>query len=123
MTTILQIDDLEAMHHLVRALLANRSDTRLISTASGMEGLALAKSEKPNLILLDVDMPEMRGPDVLARLKSDPSTADIPVVVVSGSAEMEVIDAMLANGALHHLAKPFTELALFAVVDSFQGPT
>ena len=121
MFKILQIDDLESMHFLMKAAFAERSEIRLLWADNGLEGIRLATEEKPNLILLDVNMPAMGGQEVLVRLKAESRTADIPVVVVSGTAEQDVIDAMLADGALCHLPKPFTPKALYALVESFQG--
>ena len=120
MFTVLQIDDLDSNLFLIERLLGQRPDTEVLSALTGAEGLAVAKSKRPNLILLDVVMPEMGGQQVLARLKSDPSTADIPVVVFSGSGRDDVVEAMLASGAVHFLPKPFTVHGLYDVVDSFR---
>ena len=121
MFSILQIDDLESMHELMKALLARRPGVRLLSVDNGPQGIAMAKAEQPDLILLDVDMPKMGGPKVLTRLKADSTVSDIPVVIVSGSAEENVIASMLANGALCHLPKPFSAQSLFALLDTFGG--
>ena len=120
MFRILQIDDQDSILMLVERLLTSRPGFESLSAENGRDGLALATAHHPDLILLDVGMPEMGGEEVLARLKADPGTADIPVMILSGSGHDEMIEFMLDHGAAGYLPKPFTAQALYAVVDAFQ---
>lgn len=120
--TVLQIDDLDSNLLLVERLLENRGGIRVLSADSGLSGLSIARNEQPDLILLDVMMPHMGGDEVLDRLKGDPCTAQIPVVVFSGNRREGVVESMLDAGAESFLPKPFTVESLYAVVDSFRKP-
>jgi CheY-like chemotaxis protein len=119
--TVLQIDDLESNLVLIERILERRPHTKVLSALNGPAGLALAEAEQPDLILLDISMPGMMGDEVLARLKAKPATAGIPVVIFSGRQRDEVVEKMLAEGAVDFLPKPFKVEGLLAVVDHFQA--
>lgn len=111
---VLTIDDDPAILTLVKYNL-ERERIEVITAISGAEGLRCARELKPDLILLDVMMPTMTGPDVLAHLKADPTTRDIPVVMLTAVDLPEVIAASYEQGAEWHLLKPF-DLALLKEV-------
>ena len=77
---ILMVDDDEIARYLLRGLLAG-SGHRLLEAQGGVEGLRLARLSKPNLIILDLSMPDLSGFEVLETLKRDPETREIPVVI------------------------------------------
>jgi CheY-like chemotaxis protein len=104
--TVMYIDDNEVNVLLVETLLADVAGLRFISSNRPAEGLKLAQREKPSLLLLDIHMPEMDGYEVLARLRSSPATADIPVVAVSADAMPTDLDAAKAAGFSAYLTKP-----------------
>jgi CheY-like chemotaxis protein len=120
--TVLQIDDLASNLTLVERLLEYRPGIKVLSALSGSQGLELAQAHHPDLILLDLFMPVMAGDEVLAKLKADPKTCNIPVIVFSGSVRDERVEAMLRNGAIDFLAKPFTVQGLFTMVDKVRFP-
>lgn len=109
--TVLVIDDSSDVHRLLRARLRHE-EINLISADSGSKGLEVARANKPAMILLDLDMPDMDGFEVLRHLKNDQATLDIPVIVLSGlqSAQDKVMAFDL--GAVDYVTKPFnlTEL-------------
>jgi CheY-like chemotaxis protein len=72
----------------------------------GLLGLELALRHKPDLILLDIHLPDIGGAEVLARLRAEELTRDIPVVVLSADATKSQIDRLLAAGAHDYLTKP-----------------
>ena len=72
----------------------------------GQLGIELARQHGPDLILLDLNLPDMNGEAVLARLKADPATRDVPVVVVSADATARQIERLRASGADEYLTKP-----------------
>jgi signal transduction histidine kinase len=81
-TRILVIDDDETARYTMRSF-AGRLGTEIVEAENGLDGLSKALSDRPDLILLDLMMPGIGGHEVLQRLKGDPSTADIPVVVIT----------------------------------------
>jgi CheY-like chemotaxis protein len=101
---VLVIDDDEIARYLVRTQLAGAPF--LVREAVGpAEGLRAARAERPDVIVLDLVMPEMSGFDVLARLKEDPATTDIPVVVLTSKALTDEERSWLAPHALRILSK------------------
>src|SRR5215831_3002749 len=109
--TVLVIDDSADVHRLLRARLRHE-EIELISAEGGRGGIETAKTARPAMILLDLDMPDMDGFEVLRHLKNDPVTLDTPVIVLSGlqSAQDKVMAFDL--GAVDYITKPFnlTEL-------------
>ena len=79
----------------------------MAASASGIEGLAHAQSERPDLVLLDIMMQRMDGWEVLRALKSDESTRDIPVVILSARVEPKDKIRGLQEGAVDYVTKPF----------------
>lgn len=77
----------------------------VITAATGKEGIAKATLEKPNLILLDVMLPDMGGFEILEKLKSDPITKDIPVIILSNLGGRDEIEKGVALGASSYLIK------------------
>jgi CheY-like chemotaxis protein len=79
----------------------------VITAANGKEGLQAAADEKPDLILLDNNMPEMTGPQMLERLKNDPDLKNIPVIMVTALCEPKDIAAVSSHGIAGYITKPF----------------
>ncbi len=106
-STILYIEDNLTNLQLVEHLFADDADTRLISAMRGQLGLEMAREERPDLILLDLHLPDMTGETVLRLLGEAPETADIPVIVISADATPDCIERLTAAGARDYLTKPF----------------
>jgi PAS domain S-box-containing protein len=104
--TLLYIEDNPSNLRLVERLLAHWPGMRLIPAMQGRLGLELALSLKPDLVLLDLHLPDIAGQEVLGRLKANPQTLGIPVVVLSADASPQQVQGVLARGALDFLAKP-----------------
>jgi PAS domain S-box-containing protein len=104
--TLLYIEDNLSNLSLVEQLLKECAPIKLISAMQGQLGIELAARHRPDLILLDVHLPDINGPDVLARLKSRPRTRDIPVVVLSADATKSQINRLTSLGASDYLTKP-----------------
>jgi CheY-like chemotaxis protein len=99
---IVVIDDSEAIREFMRAVL---SSSYAVTTAkNGRDGLDLCKRLRPNLVLLDLSMPEMDGEQVLAHLKASPELEPIPVIIISS--EQTRAEACLARGAFGYMVKP-----------------
>ena len=104
---VLYVEDSEANFRLIESILNDRPDTDLIWAETGEKGLELADAQRPQLILLDLDLPDMHGSQVLERLQSQAATAQTPVIVISADATPSQIERMLAAGARDYLTKPF----------------
>jgi len=102
---ILAIDDDRLQLKTIENLLQLKG-YKVLCASSGEEGLQLAKLHKPNLILLDVLMPGMKGREVCRRLKADDATKSIPVIFVTAKESEDDITAEMAAGAVDHLTKP-----------------
>lgn len=104
MPNVLLVDDEDSIRSLYSKLLT--VDGFQVNTAqSGEEALFKLSSDRPDIILLDISLPEMSGIDFLSRIKSDISTADIPVLMFTGSSEMQVISECLDKGAAGYIVK------------------
>jgi cyclic di-GMP phosphodiesterase len=112
---VLVVDDTPSNLSLIAGLLKDRYTVRVAN--DGEKGLKLARSENPpDLILLDVMMPEMSGYEVCTQLKSDPATRDIPIIFLTALAEAEDERKGLELGAVDYIAKPVSPPILLARV-------
>ncbi|HUP21065.1 MAG TPA: response regulator [Gemmatimonadota bacterium] len=107
MRRILIIDDDDVMREAAAASLSTVGGYRVLSTGDPEEGLRLARAEAPDGVLLDVSMPGMEGPEVVAALKGDPATRDIPVVFFTGGSKSVAADRWRELGVSGTVAKPF----------------
>ena len=114
---VILIDDDATIHALVLAMLKPLL-ARITCASSGDEGFALARTDIPDLILLDNDMPTGSGLDVLGQLKADPAFSSVPVIMVTGSESNKTLAACFAAGAIDYIRKPFTAVELRARVGS-----
>ena len=114
---VLIIDDAEQIHHLVRARLKGLA-VDIICSSTGQTGLAAAKAEQPDLILLDVNMPGMSGFEVCKLLKDNAETYNIPVVFLTGVDETVNKVKGFDLGAVDYVTKPFDPAELRARVRS-----
>lgn len=103
---VLVLDDEEHIRKILKLLL-ERAGYQVFTAPTGEDALTMAKVEHPEAILLDIIMPAMNGHDVLRRLKSDPDTRDIHVIMVTAKGSERDIATSFRLGALFHVEKPF----------------
>ncbi|WP_157979145.1 response regulator, partial [Rhodoferax ferrireducens] len=84
--TLLYVEDNRANLQLVEQLIARRPDMRLLSAGDALRGIALARSQQPQVILMDINLPGISGLQALAILRDDPATRHIPVLAISANA-------------------------------------
>jgi len=115
--TVLHIEDNLANVELVERVLAQRPDLTVIPAMQGRMGVDLARRHHPVLVLLDLNLVDLPGSEVLQILRDDPLTADIPVAIVSADAMPRQVQRLLSSGAVAYLTKPIDIHRLLEVVD------
>lgn len=118
MSKILHIEDEPDIQEVVRIALEDVGGFTSAVASSGKEGLALAQSFAPDVILLDVMMPGMDGPSTLKALRACPGTACIPVIFMTAKVQTQEIDRYKALGALGVISKPFDPMTLAEEVNA-----
>jgi CheY-like chemotaxis protein len=116
--TVLLVDDEPDVRRLFGAMLSQRR-YRVIEAATGDEGLALARRDRPKVVLLDVAMPGTDGYEICRRIKADPDLRDTAVLLVTAQADDFARDRAEQVGADAHVAKPFSPSKLLALIDQF----
>jgi len=116
--TVLYIEDNMSNLRLVERILGRRPGVRLISAMRPELGLELAGEHRPDLVLLDLHLPDMPGETVLRRLQTNPKTAGIPVVILSADARPGLIQRLLEQGAQAFLTKPLAVKELLELLDT-----
>lgn len=115
--TVLYIEDNTANLKLIERLLKRRPKIHLLAATNGTLGIEMATSHKPDLILLDINLPGINGYDVFNILKTDPTTCDIPIIAISANATQQDIDRATELGFVDYLTKPISVDHFFACVD------
>jgi PAS domain S-box-containing protein len=111
------VEDNETNVLLMQGMLAQRPQVELRCSTRGLEALARLRDDPPDLILLDMHLPDIDGLELLRRLKDDDRTAGVPVLVLSADATRERVERAIAEGAAGYLPKPLDLAALLAAVD------
>jgi CheY-like chemotaxis protein len=112
---ILSIEDTTSFRRLIRMTLEFEG-FEVVEAEGGQRGLELAKAQAPDLILLDLMMPDISGLDVCQQLKKDARLCKIPIVVLSSSDDSDEIEQCLQLGAQGYLLKPFRPAMLLEIV-------
>ncbi|RLA09908.1 MAG: hypothetical protein DRQ60_01685 [Gammaproteobacteria bacterium] len=107
-TTIIYIEDNLTNLQLVKDILNLRPSTRMLEALRGDQGYDLVVAQQPDLVLLDLHLPGLNGDEVLARLKTNPETRNIPVIITSADASKGQVERLTAAGAHSYVTKPFT---------------
>jgi CheY-like chemotaxis protein len=115
---ILIVDDNAQNLELIQAYLEELPDAEISAATDGMEAIKLVARDAPDLILLDIMMPRMSGFEVCKKLKGDPKTADIPIIVITALSEISDIERAVECGTDDFLTKPVNKLELLTRVRS-----
>ena len=115
--TILYIEDNLANLQLIEGILAYRPSIGLMSSMQGSLGIEIARLHQPDLILLDLHLPDMSGDEILERLKTDEATSAIPVVIVSADANRDTLKRLEDAGASSFVTKPVNVQLFLETVD------
>lgn len=117
MPKILIADDEPSLRLLVRATLGVNKSYELIEASDGNESLSKAQSEMPDLLLLDVMMPGLSGFEVCERLKNDPKTKKIIIIMLTAKGQQSDRDWAISVGTDYFLTKPFSPMELFNLIE------
>jgi CheY-like chemotaxis protein len=114
---LLHIEDNPSNLRLIERILNRRDDVVVVSAMQGRFGIELARQHQPALILLDLHLPDISGEEILHRLREDPMTSSIPVVMVTADATAGQVQRLLSAGAVAYLTKPLDVAMLLEVID------
>ena len=115
--TLLYVEDNPANLALVEQLIARRSDICLLTAVNGTLGIEVARASRPDVILMDINLPGISGIEALKILREDPATAHIPIVALSANAMPRDIKKGLDSGFFHYLTKPIKIDELMDTID------
>lgn len=115
--SVLYIDDNLSNLRVIEMLLSERPGIRLLTAMQGSTGLDLAREHRPDLILLDLHLSDFNGDEVLRRLRAEPATQRIPVVMISADATSSQVERLLSEGACAYLTKPLDVREFLQVVE------
>jgi DNA-binding response OmpR family regulator len=118
---LLIVDDEDGVRALVRMTLDNGA-YQIIEASEGFEALDLAREHLPDLVLLDVMLPDLSGMDVCRKIKDDPDLASTTVVMLTARAQTSDVGDAEEAGADGYFTKPFSPIALTRKVESILGP-
>lgn len=116
MPTIAIVDDNEAIRDSLQTLIEATHEYRTMCAVNGAEGLSLITSSKPDLAILDINMPVMNGIELLEELKENPLTSDMPVIMLSANEEIKSVQAKIFKYADMYLSKPCTRTRLMSAI-------
>lgn len=119
--SILVIEDNLTNIELLRRLFASQPNIKFDVAMNGIAGLEQANSRRPDVILLDLHLPDMNGRQVLIAMKGDPVLKDIPVIIISADAFSKQTDSLLSAGAFRYITKPFVLEELMLALEAALG--
>jgi CheY-like chemotaxis protein len=117
---ILLVDDSSTALLMEKAILAKR-DFELVTARDGEEAVKMCAAEHPDIVLMDVMMPKMNGFEACRRIRTDPETKDIPIILVTTRGEMDNLETGYASGCNDYVTKPINGLELLAKLEDLLG--
>jgi CheY-like chemotaxis protein len=117
--TILLVDDSATSRMKSRALFGNQSDYEVVSACDGKEGVEKALALKPDLILMDVEMPRMSGIEACRTLRQNHATRTTPIILLTMRGEKSAVQTGFDSGCTEYMLKPVNEEKLLAVLKKY----
>jgi two-component system, cell cycle response regulator DivK len=117
---ILVVEDQEDLRGILRDLLTS-SGYEMLEAADGGAGVAKAKSDRPDLILMDIQLPVLDGYEATRQIKADPDLRSVPVIAVSSFAMKGDEEKARAAGCDHYITKPYSPMQLLRVIRGYFG--
>jgi two-component system cell cycle response regulator DivK len=117
---ILVVEDQEDLRGVLRVLLT-QSGYEMLEAADGQAGVAKAKSDQPDLILMDIQLPVLDGYEATRQIKADPKLAATPIIAVSSFAMKGDEEKARASGCDHYVTKPYSPVQLLRIIRGFLG--
>jgi two-component system, cell cycle response regulator DivK len=117
---ILVVEDQEDLRGVLRVLLTG-SGYEVLEAADGQVGVAKAKAERPDLILMDIQLPVLNGYDATSEIRADPTLKATPIIAVSSFAMKGDEEKARASGCDHYVTKPYSPMQLLKIIRGFLG--
>ncbi|HEV8435717.1 MAG TPA: response regulator [Thermoanaerobaculia bacterium] len=117
---ILLVDDSSTVI-LMEKMILSKGPYEIVTARDGVEGVAKAKSEKPDVILLDVMMPNLDGLSACSAIRNDEATAHIPIIMVTTRGEEHNMETAYRNGCTDYVTKPINGLELLTKLNNILG--
>ena len=118
---ILLVDDSRTALMMERSILENRTRYQCVTAMDGVEALAKARKEKPDLVLMDVVMPQMNGFETCKKMREQADTREIPIILVTTRREESYTEAGFASGCNDYITKPIDSSELLELLRSYLG--
>lgn len=113
---ILLVDDYRVIRELLKIYLSS-SQSQLLEASDGEQALTVLRSEHPDVVIADMQMPKVSGLELCRAVKADPRLAHIPVVILTGNADPDTVSACRSAGAREVLTKPVSPQVLMSAID------
>ena len=117
---ILVVEDQEDLRGVLRVLLTG-SGYEMLEAADGQAGVAKAKSDQPDLILMDIQLPVLNGYEATSQIRADPNLKATPIIAVSSFAMKGDEEKARASGCDHYVTKPYSPMQLLKLIRGFLG--
>ncbi len=117
--TILIVDDSRAMRAMLISTLESLDDCRVVEASSGFEAMRLLPREKVELVLTDINMPDINGLELISYMRDSPNYRDIPIIIISTEGSQKDIERGTQLGANDYVIKPFDPAALQLLLQKY----
>lgn len=117
--TILIADDSRAMRAMLTSTLESLDDCRIVEASSGFEAMRLLPREKVDLVLTDINMPDINGLELISYMRNNPNYQDIPIIIISTEGSQKDVERGKLLGANDYVVKPFDPATLQKLLQKY----